>query len=173
MDLRSYHTFIELACIRSCRCHPKMGESDIRIECSSHVRDKKKNARKPVSLWVSRDDTPYQASVGTRVSLLTFHDQNLPDSIPSSSCIKLHKREYKKEICNHLDADVLCAFVIENTKDKGMFFSQGSPTASSSSSYSQIQQCISFLSKFFYPTMCSSNIHSDTTSTSLDRGLEE
>ena len=149
MDISTYHTFSEIVCSRSCRCSPKPGSSDIRIECSSHVRDKHKNSMKPVSLWVCREETPYQAPAGTRVSLLTYNDQQLPLQLSSKPFLRFHKRLYKKELCNHFDADVLCTFVVECKADSGLYFSRGVKPLSSCNLSTFIDQSLSFLTNFF------------------------
>ena len=129
-DIQCIHILSDIVCLERCRCFPSPRAHDVRIEASQRVAKKNSFSTQPVSLWINKDGVPYQALVGTTVSVHTYSDQVLPIPISSTSTLSLKSKMYDGEECKYFDATVLCSFTVNHSITAGSWIAKGLPMMS-------------------------------------------
>lgn len=146
LDIRSYHVLREIVCLQRCRCIATLGKEDIRIESTYRVRSKEMWKSQPFSLWVSHNGTPLQASVGSRLSLHTFGDINIPSFIRQRYKIKLVKELHRGQNCKTFQSDVFCTFMANHSSTLGVYLKEGlRPSEKETTAALFLESCMSYL----------------------------
>lgn len=147
LDLRCYNTFDDITCYSKCRCNTSLGQQDIRIESTDYVRARKRYSERPFTLWVSKDNVPFQGQVGMTVSLSTFRDQIIPQSVPPSSRLSLRSMVVKNEEHRCIEASILCTYVVQHSAETGPFLSEGLKQKDDEARVVSVEQCVSLLQR--------------------------
>lgn len=120
-DVRCFHTLRGLVCLSQCKCFPRNGDDDVRIESVPRVSDSHYSTSDGhiQSLWVSSDGQPVRAMCGSRIRIHTFNDQVLPSSFIHHPQFNFRSTVFRGESSRYIDGSVLCTFGVHYTATHG------------------------------------------------------
>lgn len=123
-----------------------MGKEDIRIELTYRVRLNEIWKTHPFSLWVSHNGTLFHATVGSRLSLHTLGNIDIPSFIWQRYKINLANELHRGQNCKTFQSDVLCTFMMNNSSTLGVYLKKGLRPSEKDTTVSLfLESCMSYL----------------------------
>ena len=113
-DIRSLHVLREIVCVQSCRCAPKLGESDLRIETTPAVHAKSTLSTKSDFLWTNNNGVPTPATTDCSIRL---HFASQPEDIPSFRDVAPERAAFRGEPFHAITAFVIATEHVVHSTD--------------------------------------------------------
>ena len=146
IDISSLHILREIACVKQCRCSPKFGSSDLRVESSNHVVRRAENSRNNSTLWANDKGVPVPTSVGMLIRIHTSTGGVLDDVHNSVPGFHYFESKFRGEVCAAFDVQVVSTLHVRNNAERGVHMEEGlSPVFNDDRFKQAYDKCLHYL----------------------------
>ena len=146
LDVRSLYVLREIACIERCRCGRQEGTSDLRIDTSNHVTQRKSFSRHSDVLWVNRDGEPVASKIGMTVGFHTADRSTLSEISSHVPELRFRNDHHRGNPCKSFNGIIVSTIHVCYTVERGVYLEVGEqPRPMTSDVKHQYDQCLGYI----------------------------